>query len=287
MSDPRTILVGVDVSKEAERALDWARATAGPDDRVLVLHAWEVPLVIGYDIVVAVDVGEIEQAAKESLDALIARLDDDRLVPVTGKGHAGRAIVEAGANADLIVVGHRGDSRLSLMIGSTANYVIHHADQPVVIVRGDEPVAPPRRVIVGLDDIDDAGNPAESPSVRAMQWAMRLPGVEHVTGVHAWFLPPLSVGLYHPESTDLAALDAAAQRVATRVVDAAGPAPDGVEVTAASARGSGGFALIEASRTADLVVVGSRGRGGFSELVLGSTTAETAAHSHAPVAIVR
>ncbi|NNE10991.1 MAG: universal stress protein, partial [Ilumatobacter sp.] len=83
------------------------------------------------------------------------------------------------------------------------------------------------------------------------------------------------------------AMDDAAQRVAERVVAAAGPAPEGVLVTAETARGTGSFALIEASRAADLVVVGRRGRGGFSELLLGSTTAETAAHSHAPVAILQ
>jgi len=240
--------------------------------------------VTGYDVVVAVDIGEVEQAAKQSLQELAERLDDQRLVPVTRRGHAGRAIVEEGADADLIVVGHRGNSRLSLMLGSTANYVMHHAQIPVVVVRGEEPTSPPRRVVVGVDDFDD---PADSASMRALQWAVHLPGVEQVEAVHAWFLPPLAVGLYHPESTDLTAMDEAAQRVADRVVASAGEPPDGVTLTAKAARGSGGFALIEASRDADLVVVGTRGRGGFSELVLGSTTAEVAAHSHAPVAIIR
>jgi len=48
-----------------------------------------------------------------------------------------------------------------------------------------------------------------------------------------------------------------------------------------------GFALIEESRDADLIVMGSRGHGGFSELLLGSTTAEVTAHSHCPVAVLR
>jgi nucleotide-binding universal stress UspA family protein len=52
-------------------------------------------------------------------------------------------------------------------------------------------------------------------------------------------------------------------------------------------RGTPGFALIEASRDVDMVVVGSRGRGGFKGLLLGSTSAEVASHSHAPVAVIR
>lgn len=284
MSDPRTVVVGVDASQESQQALTWARSIAGPDDRIVVVHAWEIPLMTGYDMVLAVDIDEIEQLSKQGLDELVVKLDDPRLVGVARRGHAGRALVDEGKDADLIVVGHRGNSRLSLMLGSTANYVLHHTERPVVVVRGDEPTAPPRRVVVGVDDFDD---PEDSPSVRALQWAANLPGVEEVRAVHAWYLPPLAVGMYHPASADLSAMDEAAQRVSDRVVAAVGPIPDGVTITADVARGTGGFAMIEASRDTDLVVVGRRGRGGFSELLLGSTSAETAAHSHAPVAVIR
>ncbi len=278
-----TIVVGVDASKESDDALTWARAVAGPDDRIVVVHAWEIPMVTGYDMVIAVDVGEIEQASAAALDELVEREDDPRLVPVSRRGHAGRALVAEGEEADLIVVGHRGSSRLSLMLGSTANYVVHHSRQPVVVVRGER-IGSPTRVVVGVDDFDA---PADSPSVRALRWVYQLPKVEQVTAVHAWFLPPLAVGMYHPASTDLTSMDAAALRIAERVLEAAGEPPPGVSVTAESERGTGGLALIDASQSADLVVVGRRGRGGFSELVLGSTSAEVAAHSHAPVAIIQ
>jgi nucleotide-binding universal stress UspA family protein len=279
----RTIVVGVDASAESEHALEWARAVAGPDDRIVVVHAWDIPVVTGYDFVVTVDLDEIEQLSERALTDLVREADDPRLVPVARRGHAGRALVAEGEQADLIVVGHRGNSRLSLMLGSTANYVVHHSDRPVVVVRGDHHGVP-RHVVVGVDDFDD---PDDSPSVRGLRWVYGLPGIERVVAVHAWFLPPLAVGMYHPASTDLTSMDASALRIAERVVESAGDPPAGVAVTAEPARGTAGQALIDASKEADLIVVGRRGRGGFSELLLGSTSAETAAHSHSPVAIIQ
>lgn len=282
-----TFVVGVDTSPEARQAIDWARSVAAPDDRIVVVHAWELPLVTGYDMVVTVDPHEIEQLSKQGLDELVNQIGDDRLVPVTRQGHAGRGIVAEADQADAvaIVVGHRGSSRVSMMLGSTANYVLHHTERPVVIVRGDVTGAP-RRVVVGVDDHDLATG-EENESVRALRWAYRLPGVEEIRVAHAWFLPALAVGMFATVASELETMDAAAQTVVDRVMATAGPSPEGVAVVGEAVRGTPGFALIEASRDVDLVVVGSRGRGGFTGLLLGSTSAEVASHSHAPVAVIR
>ncbi len=283
-----TFVVGVDASPESNEALDWARRLAAPEDRIVVVHAWEVPLVTGYDMVVTIDPSEIEQLSMQGLSELVGRVDDDRLEPVTHQGHAGRGLV---AKADefeaaAIVIGHRGHSRVAMMLGSTANYVLHHTTRPVVIVRGDHGEVP-KRVVVGVDDhdIDEPG--VENESSRAVRWAYSLPGVEEVRVVHAWFLPALAVGMFATVAAELDTMDDAAQAVVDRVLESAGPPPENVKVVGEAVRGTPGFALIEASRDADLVVVGSRGRGGFKGLLLGSTSAEVASHSHSPVAVIR
>lgn len=288
----RRIVVGVDASPEADDALEWARSVAGADDRIVVVHAWELPLVTGYDMVVTIDPDEIEQLSEQGVRELLERVGDDRLTAVTRQGHAGRAIVSEAeeVDADMIVVGHRGKGRIALMLGSTANYVLHHTERPVVIIRGEH-VTPPVRVVVGVDDHDlpdgDVHEGHENESVRALRWAYSMPGAEEIRVVHSWFLPALAVGMFATVAAEIETMDAGAQEIVQRVMAAAGPPPDGVRVVGEAVRGTPGFALIEASRDADLVVIGSRGRGGFAELLLGSTSAEVASHSHAPVAVIR
>jgi nucleotide-binding universal stress UspA family protein len=286
----RTIVVGVDASPESDQAVAWARRLAGPSDHIVLMHAWQLPIITGYDMVVSVDPTEVERYATQGLAKQVEQLADERLVPVIHQGHPGRSLVAEAdeRQATMIVVGHRGNSRVAMMLGSTANYVLHHTTRPVVVVRGSrgdvDGMAPAvRRVVVGVD----AGEAHENPSVRALQWAYGLPGVEQVHAVHAWFLPALAIGMFADVSADVDAMDAAAQAVVDQVLADAGTPPSGIAVTGEPVRGTPGFALIEASRDADLVVVGSRGRGGFAGLVLGSTNTEITAHSHCPVAVLR
>ena len=194
-----TFVVGVDASPESNDAIEWTRCIAGPDDRIVVVHAWELPLVTGYDMVVTVDPTEIEQLSQQGLAEVVERFGDERIRPVTRQGHAGRAIVAEAdeVDASVIIVGHRGNSRVSMMLGSTANYVLHHTERPVVIVRGDH-ADTPRRVVVGVDD-HDLTNGVENESVRAVRWACSLSGVEEVRVVPAWFLPALAVGMFSME----------------------------------------------------------------------------------------
>jgi nucleotide-binding universal stress UspA family protein len=287
MNASKTFVVGIDTSAEAAGALEWTRAIAEPDDRITLLNVWGIPLVTGYETVIMFDPSEIEQSSKARLDDMIDGNGDGRLVAHTAQGHAGRQLVSVAdeAQASAIVVGHNGSGRISMMLGSTTNYVLHHTRRPVVVIRGDH-VAPPKLVVVGVDD-HDVDDEHDNESVRALRWAFQLRGIEEVRVVHAWFLPALAVGMFAEVSTDLAEMDAAAKTVIDRVMSAAGPPPAGVKVSTEPTRGTPGFALIEASRDADLIVLGSRGRGGFKGLLLGSTSAEVAAHSHAPVAVIR
>lgn len=278
--DPQTVVVGLDGSPEAQDALAWARRQAGTHDRIVVVRAWDVPLSTGYDIVVLADA---EQAAKQSHVDSIEALGDDRLVPVLVERRSGPAIVGEAETADLVVVGHRGDSRISLMLGSTANYVAHHVNCPVVIVRGtsSEPV---RRIVVGVDGDPQDGT---SPSTRALQWAYRVPDVEEISVVHAWETPAIASGLYGGIPLGPEAFVEAAETIIDRAIEAAGPPPDDVALRRIVMRGSSSFSLVTASEDADLVVVGSRGHGGLAELVLGSTSTALAAHSKAPVAVIK
>lgn len=281
----KKIVVGVDASTESKEALAWALSQAGERDEVVVVHAWDVPLVAGYEVAVAIDPREIEQASSSFLDEFVAEANDSRVTPLLAQGHPGRSIAEVGADADMVVVGHRGSGKASVILGSTANYVLHHVERPVVVIRGDH-FGPPTRVVVGVDDhhLDDSG---ENPSVRALRWAYGLIGVEEIDVIHAWFAPGVAAGLYAGAGADMEEMDRVASEAISRVMDAAGPIPSGLTVRQRVERGTPGFALVEASRGADMVVVGSRGRGGFVGLLLGSTSLEVAAHSHSPVAIIR
>ncbi|MGZ4108464.1 MAG: universal stress protein, partial [Actinomycetota bacterium] len=79
----------------------------------------------------------------------------------------------------------------------------------------------------------------------------------------------------------------AARRVVSTMLDELGPLTEEVDVETVVAEGDPASILVEESKDADLLVVGSRGHGGFAELVLGSVSAHCAHHACCPVVIVR
>ena len=150
-------------------------------------------------------------------------------------------------------------------------------------------------IVVGLD--------GSEPSQRALRWAMREARLRdgRVQVVAAWhwrlpgddddpwtFAPPSSYAeLLEGEELERMAferLDHAARDAVQRAADAEGvDVPVDVRVVQASAAS----ALLEAARDADLLVVGSRGRGGFAGLLLGSVSQQCSQHAACPVVIVR
>jgi nucleotide-binding universal stress UspA family protein len=142
------IVVGIDGSAEAAAALRWALEEAVLRSAVLeVVHAWVFPT-IGELPGGAVSglITELERAAGELLDRVVgAVVGDDTRVKVERRvleGSAGKALVEAAAGADLLVVGSRGRGGFAgLLLGSVAQQCVHHAPCPVVVVHRQEEAA--------------------------------------------------------------------------------------------------------------------------------------------------
>jgi len=286
-----TYLVGMDGSEHARHALDLALSVAAGDDSIVVLHTWEQPAITGYDGIV-VDPRETEVAAQEFVDEVLAEAADERLDGRVAEGPAGRELVRAAEKLGtdvVVVVGHGGSGKMSLLLGSTAHHVIHHTHRPVVVARGELRL-PVRRVVVGVDRFGHREE-VDEHSMSALRWALRLPGVATVEVAHADFVPGVAAGpVREPgvESAEEAAEDdARVRRAIDLATDGTGAAPSGATIVPVVAAGTGAFAMIEASRDADLVVIGTHGRSGVVELVVGSTTLEVLAHAHCPVAVVR
>jgi len=86
---------------------------------------------------------------------------------------------------------------------------------------------------------------------------------------------------------DVAAVNRAAEELLENAIGAVREGSEGIEIESRLVQGSAGATLVEASRDADLLVVGSRGHGGFAGLLLGSVSQQCAQHAQCPVVIVR
>lgn len=136
--------------------------------------------------------------------------------------------------------------------------------------------------VVGIDDSE--------PAAGALRWALtesRARGARLVV-VHAWDWPYVGeFGAFVNDRLVSEGFDQAAAEVLHAMVAAArDPATDDVEVEERVVRGAPAQALLEAAEGADLLIVGSRGRGGFAGLLLGSVSQQCAQHATCPVVIV-
>ena len=108
-----TYVVGVGGTDGAQHPLAWAQAVATEEDAILAVHAWEIPIVTGYEAVATVDTQAIEDSADEHLRAVLAAHGDGRTIGRVVSGHPGRAladVAEATAGDVAVVVGHSGSS---------------------------------------------------------------------------------------------------------------------------------------------------------------------------------
>ncbi|HTO25585.1 MAG TPA: universal stress protein [Gaiellaceae bacterium] len=138
-------------------------------------------------------------------------------------------------------------------------------------------------IVVGVD-----GSPG---SKRALEWAAAEARVRQLplTLVHAWY-PPFSayggIGWAGADAQAISSLEELANDRLAAIRDEASAALEGLEVETVVVEGLAARTLLDAAADADLLVVGTRGHGGFVGLLLGSVSQECAHHSRCPIVIV-
>lgn len=282
----RGIVVGVKGSVESDEALDWALAEAATRG---------VPLTA----VLAAPRGAPDALERRQADAEAAlaraRERTGSTVPASAavvQGHAADALLEASADADMLVLGRRDRRRLGrLVLGSVSSRVVEHASVPVTVVRHHDVAGErdtpqenegPPTVVAGVDTsppslaaLRHAGAvAARSGAVLEAVFAWQITTLAPLPGSWGW-APPLD----EYERFARECLAAAVER-------------SGVDLPAERLRqrvehGAPAHVLLEASHSAERLVVGARGLGGFERLVLGSVSRQALDYASCPVTVVR
>lgn len=285
----RAVVIGVDGSECALQAVRWAAAEAGRRRlplRLVAAHAWPSGGLAG-DPGLGVDpravmrdvaLGHLAAAAETALQ-VAPEVPVDR-VEVTG--YAVPVLQGESSRAELLVLGDRGLGGFTgLLIGSVAVALSAHASCPVVVVRGSErdySTLLPEPVAVGVD-----GSPASDAAVAFAFDAAAVRRVP-VVAVHAWNLP---VDPATATQLDLNGVDAEESGALAELLARWTEKYPDVAVRRLIVRGRPARALVEESGRAQLVVVGSRGRGGLKGMLLGSVSQALLHHAHCPVVVAR
>jgi nucleotide-binding universal stress UspA family protein len=289
MTAARRIVVGLDGSDESRSALRWAVAEAEMWDAELdVVHAWDLPFAIvppPINLSYQADVEALERAAGTLLDAEVEAVrvhagpTPRQIEKIVVRDTATRALLETAIGADLLVVGSRGRGGLGgLLLGSVSNQCVHHAPCPVTVVRETLDSLRRARVVVGVD--------GSACGHEALTWAIAEAAARQqpliAVAAWSWLDQP---NKFDPDfgATDVTAM--AETAVARARHEVSGGADVDIEIRPVNdlpAR-----ALVEASSDASLLVVGSRGLGGFRGLLLGSVSNNCVHHAHCPAVVVR
>jgi len=289
------IVVGVDGSPSSQTAVRWAAREAVLRNVPLhLVHLIDTPpwgsLAFGREVIPrppesrewqeAEGEKVIEAALKLAQDAAggsaLPKLEGEVRFAATGP-----ALVEMSRQAQLVVVGSRGNNKLiRILLGSVTTGLIHHAHCPVAVIHGQLPdTSQPSQlpVLVGID-----GSPAsELATAIAFDEASRR-GVELVA-LHAWSDADVS---------DIPHLDWSSQQLvgeralAERLAGWRERYPD-VSLERRIVLDAPALHILDEARSSQLVVVGSHGRGRFSGMLLGSVSMAVAQAASVPVIVAR
>ncbi len=288
------IVVGTDLSHRADQAVVWAadRAAARAEPLTVVLVISELPIPKKSHVFAAMRTGDyladLRRRADERItgvrERVLARHPQLDVQALVVDGVASQVLAEASATAALVVVGARGHSAPLAVkaLGGTADAVTAHAVGPVAVVTDLGQPTPDGPVVVGVDESQPALAAVRVAVDEAARTTRRLVALHAFEDVGAVFTSGLglwsvdvgeAMGYFHTMVSDL-------------IAPYAGEHPEvHVEVRVVPGRASN--ALAEASAEASLLVVGSRGRGGFLGLLIGSTSKGVLREAECPVIVMR
>ncbi len=279
------IIVGTDGSSGASVAVSWAAQEAALRRLPLVVLAvvepdW-VAVTQGVSAVPTPTAGGRPLYADEA----VARVTRDwPTIAATARhvaGHPASAMLSASAEASMVVVGARGRSLVAeVLLGSVSRHVSAHAHCPTVVVH-ETAVRSGSPVVVGVD-----GSTASQAALRAAADEAACRGTRLLV-VHAFQdLKPTGYGIYLAPPEVARHLQAAAEQVAARMVSEIAPDFPDLEVDMRVIQAHPTSTLLRAAQGAQLVVVGSHGRGHFPGMRQGSVTAAVVHGASCPVMVV-
>ncbi|MEC3982231.1 universal stress protein [Amycolatopsis sp. H20-H5] len=289
----RTIVVGVDGAEFGLLAVRWAAQVASQRGFQLeIVHTVHLSRPAYGDLMTGST--ELADAVRDDGRRIVedavaaAHSIDEKLEVRTAMPDAAPAenLIERSRTARMIVVGCRGTTAFTAMLlGSTAAAVLSHAECPVAVIRGRTDSAefiPDGPVVVGID-----GSPVSEQALEVAFDEASIRAMPLVV-VHAWSdIGYDELGGMARLAVNWESIEGAEQRyLAERLAGWGEKYPD-VAVQRVLVRDRPRHALLELSAKAQLVVVGSRGRGGFLGLLLGSTSQALAQHAKCPVLVVR
>jgi nucleotide-binding universal stress UspA family protein len=292
-TNPRPpIVVGVDGSDSALEATRWAARSAKLRGLPLqIVHACVLPP-IKHPTTTASQARWVEALAEngqhiisEAAHAARVVAPDLEVATCHDLGTASEVLIEKSADAHSVVLGNRGLGGFrDMVVGSVAVSLAAHGHGPVVVVRGhgDRPPRTDGSVVVGVD-----GSPASEAAIEYAfeEASMRGAGL---VAVHTWLdIAFASAWTALPWDDDWqAVVDDETVLLAERLAGWQEKYPD-VQVARVVARDRPVRALTDAAEQAQLIVVGSRGRGALIGMGLGSTSQALVHTAPCPIAVVR
>lgn len=284
-------VVGVDGSPSALRAVRWAMRDAerhrSPLRLVTAVQIPQLPYVGGVIAQNVIDAVDADGRRRLTEARQVAAKISDR-VEITEelvRGPATPVLLEAAQRARRVVVGTRGLGEMTgLLVGSTAQALVAHAPCPVAVLRAhDQETQPPETgpVIVGID-----GSPISEAALAAAFDEASLRQAPLVA-FHAWSDIAADHWFGRDTGLDWDAIEQHERAVlAERLAGWQQHYPD-ISVQRVVVRDRPVRYLMQEGTRAQLIVVGSHGRGGFQGMLLGSTSHALLHTAPCPLLVVR